>query len=207
MSQGNFGIVQETQNQKIVSKRPRIITGRYLASFKNEVRIYKILDSIQPQITCIPHFYGFNSIKNDFTMQKIQPTLTGIDPTFEFFQNAFLCLSHLHQYILHMDLGVSNVGIRTSNHEIVFFDFGNSVTIEDLKKVGITNRAINLYREGEMRQLYEIFENMFPNKIDLINDAYKSFQKSKQQKISISQKIQLKQELFDKAHQIVFQNL
>lgn len=203
MSHGCFGVVQETKNQTLVKKKPHIISGKYLASFQNEVRIYKLLSSVTPTIKCIPRFYGLNSQKNDFTMQKIHPSLKHFEPSKQFFIHAFECLSRLHQYILHMDLGESNLGLRTTDQSIIFFDFGNSVSLNDLRDAGISNMAIDLYKEQEMMQLYEIFENLFPDKVDLLDFALEPFQKIK---LPIRQKMRMKQELSDKAHQIVFQN-
>lgn len=201
MSEGCFGRVQDTQTEGVVIKKPRADASKYIRSLQNEVRIYKILDAIRPRLQCIPRFYTSDTTRNDFLMQKIVPSLKNIKiPSVKFFSDAFACLSHLHQYILHMDLNSSNIGYRKTTNEIVFFDFGNSVTIEDLKIAGISSKAIDLYRYSEMQELCEIFETAFPDYQSIITESFDPYTK----RFSLSQEnIRLKTELMDKAFQVI----
>lgn len=204
MSQGSFGRVQDTQKQQIVIKKPRADVAKCIDSLQNEIHIYEVLDAVRPRLRCIPRFYKSDSTKNNFLMQKIMPSLSGLKKTgIDFFKDAFACLALLHNYILHMDLGSSNVGYRKTSNEIVFFDFGNSVTIGDLRDAGVSPKAIDLYRYSEMQELYEILEMQFPECQSMIDEAFRPYQKKS---TASQQNTRLKNKLMDTAFRIVFRS-
>jgi hypothetical protein len=93
-----------------------------------------------------------------------------------------------------MDLNSSNIGYRISDNSIIFFDFGSSVTIKDLKeKLNINDKEIEIYKQYELEILADIFKQSFPDEISLINETLQKFKKNIQQqsKRQIRQKIEL----------------
>ena len=200
---GSFGFI--IQGKDRVKKIPHSQQGRYMKAFENEIRIYHILDQVHPPLQCVPRFYGISQSQNALQMQKIAPSLRTLQhPTEDFFHDSFACLDRLHQHILHMDLGSSNIGYRQTDHSIVFFDFGSSVTIHDLKhKAGLTDQQITLARENEMVHLRDTLIELFPNDEASIKRAFQPYKKKSS--LPVAKRIRWRQELQQKAFKIVFE--
>jgi hypothetical protein len=178
---GAFGQVVVHASQNKVRKIPysKDPTTKYVRSLENEAYILHYLT--KKKVQCIPQYFG---MRQTFQLQMQYLPIPQIDlrsylkdlsldQFHEFVRHCFMCLEALHRHVLHMDLHRDNIMFRrptteTSYPQLVFIDFGFSVTLKDtLRNYPSSSSDLDVhalmerYKRHERYQLYGILLDMY----------------------------------------------
>lgn len=182
--QGAFGRVTPSQTPQRVLKIPHSDdpTTKYMRALENEAHILNILT--KKKVGCVPKYYGrttqnqkgYPALQMQYLpiqQADVRTYLTKLSAKefHDFLMQCFACLEKLHRHVLHMDLHEGNVMFRRPNAEIpypqlVFIDFGYSVTLEDVLRNYPSPKAaelVELYKRYERYQLYSILVGLYEN--------------------------------------------
>lgn len=176
---GVFGYIFQSADGTRVYKMPHGHEKSSYEYLQNELYILKYLSTKQDIVSSIPVFYGSRIVSEKgvgLQMEKLQVRNRVFFPRFlrsqlselkEWISSCFRQLEKLHRYILHMDLHSDNIMFRapagSKYPQIVFIDYGTSVTMDDLAMIQMEedSRIVMLFKEYEKKQLRDFLASHF----------------------------------------------